>query len=681
MSLQQQINLKTKELKKFILDQLVEYIDPQWWRLFEYSRNKRGIFAHHAHDIPSVRDLKAFLNILTALEIITEKVPVDTERYALRAVKYATKIQTAVNTRLNTLYAMIELRRNFRIMMSTGSVLSYYLAPLKEMTLKRIIPKLMTYFKQLSDLCTSANIQNACEFFIQQIMHLEQYQQKYLYAKRKLLKTEKKEEIGEKKEHFVTSLVKGQEFYLRKFYKDKFPLYFDKSLSEKERKELEKKIITSKSQTPLSFQQSIYEIYDFFSEDTVTKEESKEEKKDLKANLRTYDYFPEFKVEANETVKNIKKLANSVIGFKKVLDDYEAYDKANKMTGAYWIYQFILHLKQAYSFLDQFDYKEILAEKTNPLAEYIKYLLKQFDKLLEKITCVLDEFEVENGLKEKSLLKHVEALLNRYNQVTHELQIPIDYLNQRNLYLKSRMQSRKQQLQNIDHQIEELTIFISHQRFAPKSLPPDITYKMYAFILKYGENISIDRNFLKTYKQALLSSLDLKPSFKADILNSIRPSHYTWHRKMCTAFETMRSYLLRQRTFVHHRLQTLRAEHLLYPFEYFRWDIIYKAEPLPLILEALRKRCTELEEEKNNLSISLATSDKKSDQNVRLENELCSKIKEHGLFKNAVQDYEKKKDLDILRQLRSEPVVSPASVRLLKEAEDVLETKSPRRLR
>jgi hypothetical protein len=614
--LHRQINKKVKELKSFILTLVNDFIEPSVWDELSASLSQDGRenYLRLDDDSPDIRDLKAFLNMLSAIERATES-------YSLIAL--------SVFKRLELPQDLLDFRRNYKVYMSTEGALSQYIALAKEFSLVTLLPTLTSKLNELFLLCTSANLEKASEFLIEQVINLEQYQQKYLERKRM------PDEKAEQREGFFTMLAKKNDSWLRKIYGDQYTTLF---LSD-------------------------------------TKE-------------HTQVYYPEKKNDT-DTVKNIKSISNGIIGIKKTLDDFVSYSQAGTLSGVSWLATFAMDLRQTCRFFQEFDYQAIIAEQANPIAEQVKIQITKLYDSFEKLACIADQVEGAYCLKEGTLLQSVDSLMQRYNQIASELKIPINYADQKRTYFKARIHARQQHLLIIEAQLAETDQLGQYADHALSEIPPAVLCDMQKFITKYNHHICMDRNHLVQYEKYLADALITnQPSVILAIRNQLEymanRAGLTRHYEMMTVLKKQQLYLNKQQSFLQDRLEKSHKILANNPYDNFKLNEIADAEDAKkAILGKLNCHLAELNLEKDRLINEVVPDEKKSDEeeskpkkvSERLSNQMLSKIKEHGLFSLAILQYEQENTIVALNTLAEtllhETSLSPKSLGLLEEIKEI----------
>lgn len=560
---QEKINIRTKNLKSYLLNHLQNVFEPDLWNelAFELKLDNNGKYyvkdeiAIYDEDIPSIRDLKAIINMLSAIERATE--PATTKKETLLKWIYQP---------FNAWY----LRRNYNVYASTNSSLTYYFNYAKKTLLKELLPGLFKRLQNLWQLCTSENFEIAAVFFNEQIISLEQYQQKYKDSidPRKIEQKKEAEKSKDNKEaqkspepppeSFFKTLAKKNDAYLRRIYRTKYNYYFTE----------EKK---ADAQPP--------------------------------ENDRILNYYPENKRD-NGTVANLKKLSNGIIAISNFLEHYEDYDKSNVFTMAKPAAKLAWDLGYAYSYFRDFDYKAILADKTKPLADHIKRLIKPLNIFLMKLAAILEHYECESGLKEGTLLRYIDNILKHYNQITEELRIPVNYTAQEHTYHKARMRARKNFLADIDLQLGEIAQLLKYKDHLITNIPKDHLVALKNFIVKNDDTICMDRDHLKKYKKCLNAAIkataQTAPPGRVERIKNF--FGLTLHSEMMATLNRRMLYLKRQKY--------LLADRAYKSEEYFRKHFLKisviknyadKKVIQKVIMEVLDQRIKELTDETNSL--------------------------------------------------------------------------------
>jgi hypothetical protein len=576
--MQRRVN-QVSQLKSYILKIVQEYIDPVLWQEFIASERYRvgsevsldGDYKrYHGYaiaddDLPIIRDLKAFINMLTAIERGYDRA---TQKYSL----YAVSIFKRGEVIAPYIGDVSDFRRNYKVYMSTNSFLTNYLDYIKDVTKNTIIPEILSALGKLLELCTSANFQKGVEFFIEQIITLEQYQQKYLESKRAQKVEDKPDNEG-----IFTTASKKSDILLRMIYKDKYNAYFSNDKKDDDNKIIKERVI---------------------------------------------DYYVE-NIKDNETVRHVKKLLNGIIGIKKVLDDYTEYKKAGVMSGVSWMGTFIMDLRKAYTYLQEFEYQAILAEQSLPLAEYIKLEIKQINGELKKLACIADRYEVEGCLKDFTLLQFVDTLIKRYDQITTELNIPTDYSSQKRVFYKARLESRQVVVSDIESQISLLNQFLLYHDTALADIPVPVKMQINEFIKKYNDDISMDRSNLAKYQTYLLQSSNDSTGIKGVVIKQLESLGnrfgMTIHAEFMTSLHKRQLYLKKQIVLLNNKLRDLRSYSAENPYDNFKLDKLNKTTYQELIWVALREHLNHLMIEKDELERSVSEVKVKNPPNEDLK--------------------------------------------------------------
>lgn len=666
------ISEKVKELKKIIITIVQEVVEPSSWVEFMASQdvNEIGIYRILDDDLPVMRDLKAFFNMLSAVESMSDKI---TTKYALFGASVATKITIVQDISYFYQY--------YKVYRSTNSIVTHYLGYLKEVSLTVILPELITKMRELSNLCTTENLDKVSDFMIEQVISLEQYQDNYLQKKQ--LKAAPKEVVSDKKseqnDDFITTVVKKNDQYLKQIYKEKYDTHFHGDIKTDEKK------------------------------------------------AQILDYYPENKKDT-DIIKNIKLLLNGIIGVKKVLDDHEAYQQSNIYTSVSYMSSFIMNLRKTYSSLSDFDYQAIISEKSTPFTDEIKQQLIKLNEMLGKVACIADQFELELRLKEGTLLKKVDLLIDRHNQMMSELRIPTDYIIQKNIFYKVRLQSRQNKVSEMDVQINQLRQFMDYKTHALMDIPYFVNNSMQDYIKKYSDDICMDRDRLKKYQEYLVSALNVKRGFRSYVASQVEgvANYYgaTKHAEFTSALYNRLMYLQKQKLFIIAKNQKLLKYHQENPYDNFKLTDINDLGQAAVVLKLLKARTEELGAENEKLfvnavvkkdvktelkeinaepkdlkvapkeviadpkdikvvpremktessDVKASLTDKNIDKDktkVRVVNQIQLKCKELAFFRATFKSYEEKHIIPATDLINKEVYLSPKSVILLHELSEL----------
>lgn len=639
------INQKVKELKILILDFVKEVIEPIYWEEFNDSLDpaENGNYLILDHDLPTIRDLKAFLNILTALEHATQRF---IDSYALIVVATVTKLQLFED--------IIQFYKNFKIVMSTTSVLAHYLEDLSKMTFHVLLPELIKKITELSQLLTNENLEKAMDFFIDQLIVLEQYKENYEKSLTQKdtppieIKQEKKEDDS------ITLLIKKNDSLLKNYYKKDY--------------------------------ESI------FRPDAKTQDNS------------IIDYYPENKQDQNFN-KNLKLLLNMVISIKKMVDGYSEYQTSSMIWSVRCGAIFIKDLSQLYSSFKQFDYKAVWAQAAGPLADIIKDQIKELNDLFEQLACIADKFECEFRLKEGLLLNLVKKLMLRHNQITYELRIPTNYLKQKNIYYKARLLAREQCLTDIDTQLSELKTILQYTNDALTDIPYPVLIKMQAYINKYYDELCMDHDNLNQYKEYLTDTLETKRGWKEFLMSQIEYYanilNLTIHSEVMTTLHKRMLYLENQKIFLNKRFDNSIKYLKDNPWYHIKLSEFKELGQQQTILNVIKKHINTLNAEKENLQPKPPTTEirtESTDQNTKILDEKKSsektkapepkprianliklKTKELNLFSSALQKYEENKSLQPLLETldNAKKAIETSDKLRLQKAQATLTPESP----
>lgn len=634
---------KVKEIKKIIVNVVQEVIEPASWNeiVASLDANTSGIYRILEDDLPVVRDLKAFLNMLTAIENMAIKMAPQRGLFGAR-----------LGNRITMMKPMIEdtyhFYKNYKIYRSTNSIITSYLSYLKDVSLTVVLPKLVTKMEELYRLCTEENFDKVSNFLIEQVIVLEQYQDNYVRRKqgKMIVEPVPKDEKGD---DFVTMIVKKNDNYLRKIYKEKYDSHF---------------CIDAKS----------------------------DEKK-----TAVIEYYPEKKIDT-DVIKNLKLLSNGIIAIKKVLDDHEAYQQSSIYNSVVYMSSFLLNLHKAYYYLSEFDYQAIIAEKSTPFTEEIKKQLGTLNEMLEKLVCIADQFELELHLKEGTLLGRIDLLIKQHNQIMNELRIPTDYLKQKHVYCRARLHSRQMLLSEIDTQIVKVSQFMAYRYHAVVSIPYVINHAMQEYITKYYDDICMDRGHLDKYQRYLTDAVysNGARSFVWKQFEYVA-NYYgqTIHSELMSALHNRLMYLQKQRLFILNKNQQIDSSYQENPFDYVQAAEIEEVGQQAVIYQLLKNRVEELNAENEKLfanavikkdlkpakEVKNEAGDKKESLLVdhvdkdrtktRVFNKIQLKSKELHFFTSAVKAFEEKHIIPTPDMISKEIGLSPESVMLLHELNEV----------
>lgn len=535
-------------------------------------------------DLPIFRDLKSLLNMVHAAERLTEK-------QSLWAL-------TIFNS-LKVPSELYQLKINYQIFMSTNSVVTRELQLATNQFIENVLPKLSSLATKFITLLTVDNLGKLSDVVIENVIRLEQYQQEHKEEKRLANKTTHKDEEpkddrineiikkNQKKEGVFTALAKGADDLLRYVYKENFTKHF-----------------------------------------------YSDEKREEKSKDDSFVYFMESK-DHRDTEKHLVKLRNGLVGIKKSLDDYETYSTGSGIWASVSnISTFVGNLKRAYYELKEFNAKSIFAEQSGPLADKIKLRLKQLYGYLEKIACRANYYEDEFCFKEGLLLdRFVTPLIERYNEITSELKIPIDYKFQKKSFIQSRIASRKNRIQNIESDIDSLNPILEYKNTPFSNMSRNALTSIRDYILKYEDDISIDRDTLATIKIYINELINPDGGIKSFFKNQLDKLAHRFNIgsqiTLMKSFENRRFSLYKQKDFITYRINMLTNQVNAKKYDYFNSTELDSKGIDTCFMAALSQRTKELKKECENLDgrrKALVESISKDDQ---IRNELKQRDKEH----------------------------------------------------
>ncbi|MHB1948027.1 MAG: PIN domain-containing protein [Gammaproteobacteria bacterium] len=711
-----EINLFVTWLKTFLLTNANDFLEESVWEDFcksEIVDEEGGFFHLFDDDFPGIRDLKVLINMLTVME---------------RATLQSSKIMAS----LYLLHDGYFFKRNFDVFMSTDSVLTHYLKDIEDYYYISLLPKIINSWNKLKPYLTKENLEKAREKFIEQFIALDRYQ-KSLHVKDH--PESQPEEVEEKPhEGLFTLLVKKNREYLKLIYtEDEYKTYFVKP----------KKVEVTTS--------ADLKEGDIVSDKKEVDSESKSDDKPVASSFdETFDAYPEHEKDTNSR-KHLKKLLNGVVEIKNVLDVYEKYKKdiadydkktwslvslssyvPTKVYATTWIPTFFSELNQVYTSFNEFDYQALAAE---PVVEKVKRTLIDLNNEIEKLVCLADELEGQHGLKPGSLLKYVkEFILEQYDQITTELNIPVSRVQQKRLYQKARLQSREKYLKLIEKQIEQLTHFLGYKNVPLFYIKLDDIIALQKWIAKYENDISMNRDHLAKYKEYLSKALHDEFTFRKVIATGFEylanVSGMTLHSELMNSLSKMRLYLIRQQAMLKTRYEALSVDYRENPYDNFKFADVKTGGDQKHILAALNNHIAKLNRDKKKVLQSvigekeiesvLSAAQENTNQpdeskvetvkkiepvkldelkiepptkpinaaeinatktqeiSARQQNIITLKVKEHKLFSSAKDTYEKTNDLpSLLESLRKEDGFCPDSMIFLDELEQISKTSVP----
>jgi len=638
----ERINSKARDLKIYIIQLLSEVVENDQFRYLQSSKSEiSGYYKVHKNDVPIFRDLKAFLNMITAVERATAKI---TTKYALFGASVADKI--------NILDDVLEFRRGFKIYLSTSSIISSYLRFAKDYTITNLVPKIIVKLKELSDLCTKENFNTAADFFIENVTVFENYQENYIKQKQQLkdiefgATIEEKDEI--KREDFLTVLVTKNDYYLQKFYAKEYDKIFARDEVEGQ---------------PLFLQ-----------------------------------YYPEAKKD-NGVVKNIKLLLNSIIGIKNALDSHGKYQNSKMIESLSYIQALYSDLVKIYSSITGFDYQAIIAEKSTPYTDELKKQIGKLNPIFEKLACYADQFELRMRLKPGTILHNLDKVVNYYNEITSELRIKTDYLIQKDSFYTARMKFRKETIKDMDFQIKQLKRFRDFEYTSLPEIPYIIILDMQKYIKTYYNEISMDRRNLLKYTQelarVLLAERGFFPFIKARYNNVINYMGLTVHSELMSSLSCRLQFLINQRDYILQKNTKLDFKHHLSPYKFLSFSDDKHNSKNKAVEKLLEQRLSELQKEESTLATNPALlfvpnlevkehkineedlGDSKEEkiepkaqrQTERQQNKIQQKLLEYGIFKSILSNYRQNHEIGAAEIINSEVNLSPRSVHMLDEIE------------
>lgn len=683
----------------------------------------------YEHDLPSIRDLKAVFNILIAVERATEHYPL----MPLSVVKTVELLQYKK-----------DIQRNFAVYMATNSILTHHIEFAKAYFFRKMWPKLYGNLLRLIELCNAENLQVISEFVVENIILIELYQQNYLLSQQKKLKDITAGDKKDDKKHdtndsfFTTLAVKGST-YLELFEREEYKklLGIDKwwnllsqpsgsaANAESKLSAGSGNVVAASSGNASAAGPAAATTASLACAPTAgpgpavtadsasvpaavgglgfnSIDHSPSASLNQQASLEVnFEYRPE-KAEDKVTIKELKKLLNGLIAFKKVLDDWESYSKASVLdfdvrnTKAAWVVTLGWHLTEAYNFFSSFDYKAIFADQSRPLANLIKEKLKILNGSLQKLACLVDELEWDQCLKENTLLKHVQTLIQQYNQMTRELKIPVDYVAQKRVFYSARLVYRNQCVLTIEKQLRQLTEILKHRHQSLIRFPADLLTLLQQFIVEHEDSICIDRDNLEKYKIYLADVTKVKAGVMASLEGMYEHIQHrlgvSLHNQMMHSLHCRHLYLEKQKRILHDKIKRAEDEFKANPYDFIRTSDVQPRDQ-KFILLALNSRVEQLSKEKQDLFKSSFFSEKAGaskfpESKERTANQAAIIAKEISVFRSALTQFSQDQNYATFKKtIKAEfkmianaedkddfekDILSPDSIVLLDEIETVL---------
>jgi len=637
-----ELNVFAKEFKSFLLPLLKNIFESNFLEAFQNSiytiENKKHRFFYQIYtiyddDIPLIRDLKTLLNMVTIIEKITDEAIMDDKTNQDLLEEKNAELPISI-FKIPKIFLLIKkvgfisdlqlFVTNYNIYMSSNSILTHYLIYAKEFTWIVLLPLLTAKIQELKALYTQENIQKIVNIVIENLVLLEQYKENY--EKRKISSPKEKEKENN---DFITTLLRKGDSYLKKIYKD-----FEENF-------------------PLDI-----------------KSEAKNE------NLDNVLYYYKTNPADRDTVKNIKLLLNGIIAIKKVHNDRT---EQVGFFGSYgWISTMIQNIKTAYYSFGEFDYEAIWSEQSSPFMKIIKDELQKLNATLEKIACIAGQFEIEFHLKEGILLNTVRYLIVRYNEITYQLKIPIDYIKQKDVFFLSRFEFNENYLIEIDKQVQTLREFLIYKNYPLISIPPNIIVALQMYITKYEDEICMDHDLLLIYQICLEATLNAKRDWTTVFMSSLESIATrlgrTIHSDVIQTLNSRMRYLTKQQRYLEEYLEDTVTHYQENPYLYVTVPQ-KEGSKKEAIVNLLKNHIRELNTEKEILTKTrdeeIAVKTKTSrfsinpdDVKPAMKNLITLKSKELLFFQSTLKKYEEKNTFE---PIDSENNLPPKSAVLIAE--------------
>ncbi len=688
------VNISVHWLQEIILSFAEHLFEPFLWDQFKAARGWRGLYRIYPDDIPSVRDTKSLLNLLSTIERVTNE---------QKATNYLAWMSMYIQKKIDPIFIYLVAKYNYQVYFSTDGFLTDYFVYGSEYAKKIILPKLISYFKRFIQICSFANLGPAVDVLTERVLLMERYQQDYLTSKKNETGLKISEEKDDKKEEggFFYIAVKQGDYLLREEYK-KYRLKveeFDKKVTESDKKLID----LGKKETGNEIKEVQQEKKLVEPEVKVTNVEKKVSeigKKDVQQEEKlSFNYYLE-DAKDNDTEKNIKKFLNGIIGIKRFLDAYSEYQKTNALDIKNFIRNgstVISELKATFSNFQAFNYKAILATESGPLTHFIKNQIKQFNNILIKAACVADQIEGECFLKEGVLVKYIEDTFSLMLRMTDFLEISLDHSENKRLFYKARMRSYQSLINDIDSQLRNLQFFVIYKHHPMADIPAHMIKTIQIFITKYEDSISMDRSNLEKYKEYLSSALlENRNAVTFGIRNRLELLanifHQTIHSEIMISFENRILYLQKQKAFLSYRYNKALKYFSDNPFDFFANEDIHRMAYQNLVLKALKKHVDDIDPERKSLAEKVGDSKKAEKELKTLESKLDSngqefKItdakvqllnekfklskREYKLFSETMNEFEKNPELTIFHEMQKNGRLSHKSKVLLDEINEI----------
>lgn len=545
------INILAKQYKEITLSVFSSFIEPSIWKKFTAAIDHDGYYKIFDHDLPFIRDLKATVNMLTAIESFTES-------YSLWVVSLVSR---------NSIKDIYKFYSNFKVYMSTDSEITKSLRKTLNSAWNNIL-SFSSYLYNMRKHLTSENFEKLGEKFIDGFSYIERFPEEYARKKKRTPEEIAKDEANAG-EDALTIIIRKSDEYLKKYLPEMYDAFFLAQPDKKSGKRPERKLL---------------------------------------------DYYPdnsELPTEKNphfETINQAKYFLNFIRAVKHSLDLTAEYKKTSILGFSMikWAKNLAEVLLDVKNYLGKIDPEAVFAEQAQPFAKQIRAELQILNKILEKLACTVDRYESE-GLKKGLLTKLVDKIVKRFNQITTDLRIDIDYPHQKRVYYSSRLENRNALVIEIDSQVEKLDEFLQYKNYALTDIPKEIITQLLEFITLFENDISInrDKDTLGKYKEDLQAVLKLQFTVGMLITNPLESlthkSGLTRHSQVMHALTKMKLSLETLKEIIKEKSNQDAEFEERHPYDFFRL-IDLKEQGLTLtILNALKARQTEIAAEMKTL--------------------------------------------------------------------------------
>lgn len=646
-----------RKLKATIYSELQRRLDPEVWATFLESGVRKDedadlttwkpYYTIYNHDLPSIRDIKAFLNMCTAMERLSYTCHVN-EKLGYAELLAHKLLDIFSVTEFDD---VSQFKENYKIFMSTESPLANYFVSQAKSKLVWIKDMCSALTKIAKFYVTKKNVQRVGEGFIDFIIRIERYQQRYIESKKIDAKTSAASKPNS--DGVIAAFVRKNDTLLKWFYGEDYDRYFvaknseqvkadSKSQAEKTRDYYPEYLSVSEKKLPSTMVAETITIkhikrlfaafFDVPDDEGIVPTQAADKPVLLKPNgplkSTTIDSKDVLEKPVDpDTVKQIKKLFNGIIAIQKVLDSHAEYQGASYFTAGMPAIDLLSNLSHAYTCFKEFNYQEFLAEEANPFAEIVKKALEKMNVRFEKLACIFGQYEAEYGLKrfknivsqtdvkhESTASKYLQYMMDRYNQITGELKIRVDYLVQKRLFQSARLKFNQDFIAKNTIQISQLERFSKYKNFSLASIPRPVLRELHEYIHRYSDDLSMNHEHLERYKRYLKDVINEKhQGFASYMSQSVEYLATiigkTVHYEVMEALRVRRLQLITLQDIFTELVKDQQDDIKNKPYDHFNLVVDDKkvtiAQRQEIVAERLRWRAFELEREKIELDKSV----------------------------------------------------------------------------